>query len=76
MPRNAVGPTAESLRYGDAVFRKTSNVLQPRQFKAFMPRVVSPTEDNGWLGPLGVTTMHSTAGSMYGYGVPSGRPQY
>lgn len=68
------------MRYGDAIYKK-STVLQPQQFgvskvAAKPVKVISPTEDNGWLGPLGVTSMHATAGSLYGYGVPSNSPQY
>lgn len=80
---NSVGPTAEikaSMRYGDAVYRKF-NSLQPQQFgnqkvSAKPMTVISPSEDNGWIGPLGITSMHSSAGSLYGYGVPTDNPQY
>ena len=76
-----VGPTAEilnaqNMRYGDAVPLSMSRHLEPRQFKAFKPRIATATEDNGWLGPLGSYTMHTQAGSLYGYGVPPDNPQY
>lgn len=76
VPRNAVGPTAEMLAYGDAVFQKTGPALQPKQFAARKTTVIAPSVDNGWLGPLGVTSMHSSAGSLYGYGVTPDNPQY
>jgi hypothetical protein len=76
---NSVGPTAESLNaislhYGEAI--PTSRMLEPRQFKAFRPRIATASDDNGWIGPLGFYSMHSHAGSLYGYGVPSDHPQY
>lgn len=72
----SVGPTAEMLAYGDAVFKQKTTVLQPKQFVARKVKVAQASEDNGWIGPLGSTTMHATAGSLYGYGVPSDNPQY
>jgi hypothetical protein len=76
-----VGPTAEilnaqHLQYGDAVPTSASRHLEPRQFQAFKPRIATASEDNGWIGPLGSYSMHAQAGSLYGYGVPTGNPQY
>lgn len=89
----SVGSTAEvvnaqNLRYGDAFQASSSTHLEPRQFKAFRPKIATATEDNGFLGPLGFYTQHSHAGSLYGYGaastqngkigygVPQDNPQY
>lgn len=85
-----VGPTAEYMnaRYGDAVPTSASRHLEPRQFQAFPPKIATASDDNGWIGPLGFYTMHSNAGSLYGYGtastqngkigygVPQDNPQY
>lgn len=72
----SVGPTAEMLAYGDGVFTQKTEILHPKQFRAAKPVVAQASDDNGWIGPLGSTTMHSTAGSLYGYGVPADNPQY
>ncbi len=89
----SVGPTAEilnaqNMQYGDGIPVTASRHLEPRQFQAFRPKIASATDDNGWLGPLGFSTMHATAGSLYGYGaastqtgkigygVPQDNPQY
>lgn len=89
----SVGPTAEfinaqNLQYGEAIPVSMSRHLEPRQFKAFRPKIASASDDNGWIGPLGYYSMHSHAGSLYGYGaastqngkigygVPQDNPQY
>jgi hypothetical protein len=74
----SVGPTAETANrnYGDAIYTPASRHLQPKQFEHFMPKVAQSSDDNGWIGPMGMYSMHSSAGSLYGYGVPSDNPQY
>jgi hypothetical protein len=66
--RASVGPTAENLHYGDAVSPRTRNV-NPQQFHTLPVEVVKPTDDGGYLGPLGDYGTPTPAGSLYGYGV-------
>lgn len=73
---SSVGPTAEMLNYGEAIPLSSSRHLEPRQFKAFRPKIATASDDNGWIGPLGFYSMHPSAGSLYGYGVPPDNPQY
>lgn len=72
MARASVGPTSENLYYGDAV---VPGVLQPQQFRTLPVRVMTPTIDNGYLGPLGNYGQPSSSGSLYGYGITSGIPR-
>lgn len=75
----SVGELAENLNarpqnmaYGDVVTTSPSRNLSPKQF----PKVAQPTDDNGWIGPLGSFGQHSPSGSLYGYGVPPDSPTY
>lgn len=72
-----VGPTSENLAYGDSM--STSRHLSPLQFPVKLD-IHTPTEDNGFIGPLGSYGNILPGGSLYGYGantgVSSGYPQY
>jgi hypothetical protein len=69
VPRNAVGPTAEYLAYGDMVYTSTKRNLSKQQFHTSV-EVNAPSIDNGWYGPLG-SYGEPNSGGAYGYGVSS-----
>lgn len=80
--RMTVGPVAEyntaprtaNIMYGDAMVTARRH-LSPRQFP-YPPKIATATDDNGWIGPLGMATPFTPSGSIYGYGVASDRPHY
>lgn len=76
--RASVGELAENLNarpqnlaYGDATVTSPRRHLSSQEFTA-----AQPTDDNGWIGPLGSFGQHSSSGSLYGYGIPSDNPTY
>lgn len=76
----SVGPQAEyynakpNIQYGDAMVTARRH-LSPAQFPRQVD-VAEPTQDNGWIGPLGITSPFSPSGSIYGYGVAADWPHY
>lgn len=80
--RNMVGPTAEyntspktaNIRYGDATVTARRH-LSPREFPQKVV-VAQATDDNGWLGPIGIHSPFSPSGSLYGYGVAADKPMW
>lgn len=79
----SVGPQAEysnseisrQIAYGERVTVSARRHTNPDQF-AKAVKISSPTEDNGWIGPLGQYSDVTSGGSLYGYGVSPDYPQY